>query len=666
MNHELDYGGVKYSSGIVPGMENIDLQHSMVGETLMVDSLAVSLIVEGNEVFLTSDSKIFLTSAGETFLVQVPIPVYSPKAPGIYKYGSTVLGKYYLEELHQVSRREYAMTFLSAVNLLDQSKHLGGIYTGGVAGDVIADIMGTVPYTIDGDVSNIPVYGYLPYDWRRNNLQKVLMAVGGALKTAPDGSLRVTSLSSTVAGTFGEDRVFDGGVLVDKVPATAVQVTEHNYIEIAEQDTLFEGTTTSTEMIIFSEPYHNLTLTGGTLIYSGANYCSFTGAGAVTLTGQKYQHITRVITQGTAPTGSPNDIVKSITDNMLLSPNNATDVAIRLYDYLKVTQSIKADVVFGTERPGDVVSVIHPYTRLPVSATVKSMSVDIGYNELRANTEFLIGYIPPSIIAGFTNYAVLNNSGSWTVPAGITRIRAIICGGGNGGYGGNRGTDGTTSAGGLGGAVGDSGDGGNIFETNLTVTPGQVISFACGAGGAGGTSATAGANGAESSFGAYTSAGGRKYPYGYYEPKSGVSLAEKGAVGLSTAGGNGAPPDGSLVYKGITYTTGATGDTTESMGVIAYGGYGGGPAAGNSGGPGARGHVSSSDGGWIATGGNGGNGANAASDVVAATAPGKGGTGGHGGGGGGMGQSYPFGGGGSGGDGATGGTGGNGRIIVYY
>ncbi len=666
MGNKLVFADQSYEGEIVASGGRFELSHAMVGETLAIDSLSLSL-KESIRLFLTADDEVLCASGDEVFAAMgstLPVPSFTALAPGMYYFDDDLIGNFYETEQHKRGNK-YELKFVSAISLLGRSYHAGGLYVGTLAGTIIADIMGTVSYSVDDNLASIQVFGYLPYAIRRDNLQKLLMAVGGAIRNMPDGTLRITSLSEISTGSFDVSRVFKGGSVLDETPVTAVQVTEHNYIETTEEVTLFDGASVSVETIKFTEPIHDLTITGGTIDASGVNFCTFTGAGSVLLKGQKYQHVTRVITEGTVPTGSPDDVVTSVPDNTLLTPNNASEVAERLYNYLTVAQSIKAKVVFGTERPGDVVSVMHPDTKELVTATIKKMDVDIGATELRANTEFLVGYIPPSLITGFEHYAVLTGSGTWVPPAGVDKARAILCGAGNGGLLGSKGQNGGTVYGGSGGDPAQGGEGGLILEINIDVTPEEGITYACGIGGDPSTA------GGETIFGALSSTMGRVYPYGYTEPKSAITFGTKGIVGLKggsarsyTAGG---PSGGTVYYKGVLYVQGENGDNyySEHVGNV-YGGLGGGPAAGVNGLNATDGDDTYYNGSWVASGGRGGNGANAVANDDA-VGYGEGGPGGHGGGGGGASKSYPvFSGPGIGGNGGLGGRGGPGIIIVYY
>ncbi len=688
---KLIYNGNEYENEIVSA--TLDMKHSMVGETLSVDSLYLP-IIHGDlpERFIAVDQgeDDWLVTADGYELCAKPEPVtpeFNANAPGTFFHNNILIAKYFLHALQQIGKYEYAFTLYSAIRLLDQTKHLGGLYSGDAAGDVLADIMGGVPYTVDSDITTLQIYGYLPFSTRRNNLQMFLMATGAAVRNAADGTLRITKLSEIETGTFGKDRVFIGAIVEDKIPCTAVQVTEHNFIESAEEVTLYESSSITTETIYFSEPYHDYSITNGAIIESGVNHVKFTGAGLVTIKGKKYVHIKRIITHGTTPTDSVDDVVKSVTSNTLINPYNAVDIAQRLFDYLSVAKSIRAEVVFGSERPGDVVNVVHPYTEQLVKATLKSMSpISVGRSELRAMSEFLVGYTPPSLISGFTHHVLLTGSGTWEVPEGVTKIRVALFGAGDGGSGGYDGEDGTpaeSSSGGPGegGSGGVNGSGGLIFELNLTVTPGAPFDFVCGTGGDGGAKGNPGLAGGDTTFGIYSSALGRFYPDGYQEPKTGLTLGADGDPGL--AGGRGSAfqtawpswendvtiPGPSIVYKGVTFTPGANGANEISLtyNTYGFGGRGGGAAAGANGGNGGNITIAyvSTYGSYVPTGGSGGNGADAV-DADDAANYGQGGHGGHGGGGGGHNLKYPSSYPGQGGSGSAGGKGGDGCIVIYY
>lgn len=101
------------------------------------------------------------------------------------------------------------------------------------------------------------------------------------------------------------------------------------------------------------------------------------------------------------------------------------------------------------------------------------------------------------IAGGFSNMQVFTSSGSWTVPAGITKAKVTVIGGGGGGGG----TNGEPLRGGGGGG------GGGSIRLVTGLTPGTSVTVTVGAGGTAAND-TAGGTGGTSSFGAFCSATG--------------------------------------------------------------------------------------------------------------------------------------------------------------
>jgi hypothetical protein len=180
--------------------------------------------------------------------------------------------------------------------------------------------------------------------------------------------------------------------------------------------------------------------------------------------------------------------------------------------------------------------------------------------------------------------ATFLDSGSWTCPAGVTSVQALIVAGGGGG--------GSTSN----NYVGGSGGGGVVYSSSVAVTPGTTYSVVVGQGGfAVGSvnlpwsSTTPGGQGQNSSFAGIVALGGG----GSGPSSSTTNTASTGQPGGSGGGGTGlAGGSGGAGTYGQGNAGGASG-----------GGSGTGGAGGGGGGAGQAGAAASGT-----TGGNGGNG----------------------------------------------------------
>lgn len=625
---------------------------------------------------------------------------FQRNTPIKYYNGGALIGIFYVQSIKRASATSYKIKADSAISLLNDRQHYGGIYAGDTLQAILSDVISDVPYVIKSNLQGGKLYGWLPIATQKDNLAQVLFAVGATIKSDLDGILHIEGLWDGVSGSSSKDEMYEGPNVDYASLVTGVSVTEHQYFTGGESVTLFEGTTTAGDIITFSDPMYNLEATGFTILESNANYAKVS-AGSGTLTGNKYIHNTREVTASVSSSSSQN--VKTVKDATLVSLVNSRAVAERLANYYKCIQEINADVVYGGEKPGDILSTWHPYDKKNVPSCVKSVDITVS-NTLKATETSLVGYIPQQIEKTeiLENRIILTGSGSWTVPDGVNSLRVVVIGSGNGGKAGSDGTNGARTdlvltsaevnaggswskaagAPGIGGSGGQGGKGGRILQAVLEVAPGEVIQYSAAPGGSGGSkNGSAGTAGGDTTFGNLTSAKGSVNDSGYTDPITGITYAAKGKDGLDGGdGGKGGTAslnnftegeDGEAVGSYPGGDGGSGGYTNSATGwmYMRYGGGGGGGAADGANGGGGNGTY----------GLDGGHGASPPSASNADTY-GSGGDGGAGGGGGGSAGSIFFksdGGAGSGGfwgtlsggaagTGAAGGAGADGCIIVYY
>ncbi|MEG0825590.1 MAG: hypothetical protein RSG86_07570, partial [Oscillospiraceae bacterium] len=688
------------------------LSNSIACEELTIDTLGATVDCSAGvgTKFLPKGSTGLITKKKEPFYVRpiIRVMVHDLKK---YAYGEEVLyyrdgvlfAKFYMESVKRVGKYNYEITCTSAIGLLENSDHYGGIYTGQKMSAVLADIVGgKIAYELDPLFANVTVYGWLPIATRRENLHQLLFAEGASIKKKPDGTLLFTALSADSPKALPGDRLFLGGDVDYKSGATSAAVFEHAYVSYATDavTTLFDGevpadrlispsgATLTGTLVSFDAPMHDLAVTNGTILESGVNYAVLSQSASCKLDGKKYTHTTRTIT--TAPPATRGlvnvaDNTVTVKDATLVSLANSENVAKRVMAYYGSTKLISTDLVVGTERPGDPVTFRDPFDE-QADGFIQSLDISMG-GFLRAASVLAAGYVPSGIGNNFKFNSIISASGAWTVPAGVFKIRAALIGGGPGGQSGGKGKAGgggfayrTMQSGGDGGVVGGAGNGGNVLIVTLSVVPGQVLNIKVGAGGAGGICTSEipadGTSGEATTLETYTSSNGKSSDKGYIDLFGGGIYALPGSAGKAGAKGSGKDGVGpSVTSDGITYTAGGSGTTVDDRYGWGQGGAGGGAANGGNGKPGTDGST------WVqpngaqsAHGGLGGDGANGKNGSTASVL-GSGGSGGSGGGGGGAGggargnggESVSFGGdGGVGGLGGNGGNGAPGGAIIYY
>ena len=679
------------------------ISNSMLADSLEIDTLEFSVYSYGigTIYIITSDGYTFATSSDEPYVVDEGYFRNLPYGTPVYLYkDNTLRGKFYTQEIKRIATTEFSVKCISSVGLLDKLMHNGGIYNGVSAGTIIQEIMGTVPYTIENDVSSILCYGWLPRATARANLTKVMFACGSSLLKAVDGSLVIRFNGYSTPTIVPDSVVYINGTVDNPQTVTKISLIEHSFIAAEDniEEVLFDNTTDVAAVgstIYFDEPYHSLRADGITIDSSGANYATLTGVGI--LYGKKYTHAQRELVRNINNEAEPNEI--NIKDATLVSAVNSNNVMERLESYYSNADIVNVSIVDTIKlKPGDYINLTDPFGE-SFDGVVQAVDETISDID-KANTTLIRNWTPSAFGNNYSNYILFTEDATWTIPTGVSNIRVFVAAGGSGGQSGANGARGAMSNGwgqslngGKGGLGGQGGDAGKVYAIDISVTPGDTGTITIGLGGSGGvavdTTNINGAEGGETTFEyggeTYTSNNGAIPPYGIINTFSGERYSLPGNSGID--GGDGitfaySTPAPTTVTDGITtWTSGSKGRgyirTRNGEEYQSWGGMGGGPAIGANGGNGEDGSSSISrytfegEYYYYIDGGYGGDGANAnpGDDAVTIGCGGNGGHGGGGAGGGGRGTSDgepSHGYGGDGGTGGTGGTGANGYVLIYY
>ena len=527
-------------------------------------------------------------------------------------HGDELLGKYYVESVKRVGRNGgFAFTCVSMMGVLDQREHAGGIYVSELAGDIIADIMGDLPYSIDAVLANTALTGWLPYAQRstnhisaRDNLEQVLFACGASVMRDANMDLEFSyNLPQTMTSFSLYGQVYAGSSRDNLAPVTLVKLTEHSFFASGSvPDTvLYEdsgGTVLDHYKIIFDGPYHTLTWTGASIDESGANYAVLSGSGV--LTGKPYVHVQRVRNKSTGAAGETKEI--AITAATLVSAINSDSALDRLASFYAQEQEISAEILTNLERPGSLIELPDPNDwSQTVSGYVKSM--DRSYSTtVKSKVKLTQGWHPGNVGNSFDSSLIVRKSdvagGTWNVPAELQGKKALVVlfGGAQGGQGGWYGSGGERNDGsgpnsataytcktyrsseapvmgglgplghGLDGGPGGQGGGiGKMLALNIASLAASY-SVAMGTGGSGGTGGTVsrtistsnvitltkvdptdGSYGTDSTFDSYSTSAGTLVDGSYVDLTDGTVIAGKGQQG--TKGGKGG--DGGVSIAGF-------------------------------------------------------------------------------------------------------------------
>lgn len=651
---------------------------SLIGDELFIDQFLpvvdyevwipyVLRSTEGNNVHLrlrSSDGKV-LTSCQNYDLRQLP---YGTRI--MYYSDDRAVGEFFCKKVERTGMREYKISAMSAIGLMDKQIHKGGIYRGATFADVVREIVGAEYdeyYTIDGVVATQRVYGWLPYSTRRKNLHQLIMAYGVTIRRTETGIMHFVFLEDEVPTEIPSSRVFGGGSVVYNDPASRIEVTEHSYHYVAEVDeeVLFDNTSDEAAdhvLITFDQPIYVDSVRvedGGniTIHQIGVNYAYVSGMGIIY--GKPYTHTAKILSMDNE--NAQKEKVVRVEEATLITLQNSANVMERLAQYYFHATTVKQDIILEDEKAGGRYEMLNAF-REELNGFISRMDIRTT-SFRRASCEIVQNYTPIGHGSSYENSLVIPlNTGAeqtWTVPQSVKdqevpTVRVVLIGfgfDGADGASGGKSTQSTSKAavGGVGGNGGRGGDGGKVLIVNLDVSEISQL--------------TVYNSGKDSKLVAgqytYSSGDGASMRYGYYDPFEDKSYAIRGEDGIR--GGDGGMGDfwthaqsdmphsdavtkgQDVEHDGVTYTGGNYSDRKMMKGED--GGID----------PSVYVYVAASSGGGAAVGANGGNapakttsnfnqsikggvGANAANADPTAEIYGAGGNGGHGGGGGGTGS----------------------------
>ena len=116
-------------------------------------------------------------------------------------------GTYYMEQVRRTGTYTYEITANDALALLEQSSHLGGVYAGETAGELIGAIC-TIPCQVQTRFAGVKLYGWLPIASRRGQSGPGALRAGGPRKVDRTGTLRIEALWDAPSAYLPDTRFF--------------------------------------------------------------------------------------------------------------------------------------------------------------------------------------------------------------------------------------------------------------------------------------------------------------------------------------------------------------------------------------------------------------------------------------------------------------------------
>lgn len=340
---------------------NLLEQVNLLSDELSINTLDFTVYSEDDRFNILNPSGVY-----STLQQRQPLNVYQQKQDEI-----TNMGTFYIDSWQSKNDNKMEFSGIDLIGLLDKTTFDGGMYANVTAKNLIDAIftsagIDTDSYSIQSEIQNISLTGYIPVCTHREALQQVLFTIGAIANCARTDIIELYRVGNEQANPISRGDVFQGTREIEQGEIiTGVLLQAHNYSVGTERKKLFEGQLVAgTHKITFGSPASNFTITGGTIQSSNANYVivTVTTAGNVVVYGYEYVDNTQDITVlNSGLEGNEKSNILKIDSVYLTNSSNAQSIGQRIIDYYNGRYITKFKFVIDDEKAGDRVTVDERY-----------------------------------------------------------------------------------------------------------------------------------------------------------------------------------------------------------------------------------------------------------------------------------------------------------------
>ena len=356
------------ADGITRQFYNDELENVEIIEEITNNNQAINI----NEADLTILPQ---NNTGVQFQRTLPFSLYR---------NDELYGRFFIDKSTSNSDKTlYKIDVKDYIKTLDEQTYLGGIYSTKQVSSLIADILGSIPYSLDSSFNNVYVSGYLPILTKREALRQVAFIINAYVDTSRADVINIKPFSNAITRALSKGEVMYNNTtqsnIVTKMELETTLLTQQN----AEADEIFNEVLIGTQTIIFDSPKFNLSITGGTIDSSNCNYAIISSTGNnVVLTGKTYEQYTKIKTK-------TNDrAVSTDIENIQKYETTLTCNTFDILDKLKFTEyTVQSKFKMDNTKVGDLVNIDH------MTCRVSQLSYDLKQTNIYADAQLERFYI---------------------------------------------------------------------------------------------------------------------------------------------------------------------------------------------------------------------------------------------------------------------------------
>lgn len=368
----IDYGTVlKYGDGLAKKVKSASLTEEIdiLSTTLPINESSIEVIDELGLFEITNPKSYYqFLQKRQRFKIYETIDDIT-----------NLVAIHYLKEWSQTKEMLASFSLQDVIGLMSETTFYGGMYENVKASALIEEIMndyGFDNYSIDDDLKNIELTGYLKKQTHREALQQVAFALGACVSTSRIEGINIFKPNLENNGIIDSDRklISKAHEITQKDLVTGVSLTAHAYaVDDSKTTQALKGTfNPGTYRTTFSSPYANLSITGGTIINSNCNYADINveEAGEVIINGYKYEDHGVIYSQKTNTYSSSTDEnIVEVTDATLVDSSNVEDLLDYIYNIKQYRLKHELQIINENEQAANMYAIKCSCSYAPILIT---------------------------------------------------------------------------------------------------------------------------------------------------------------------------------------------------------------------------------------------------------------------------------------------------------
>ncbi len=304
-----------------------------------------------------------------------------------YRGGEWIpIGAFYVDDF-SFSQNVATFKLIDGVGLMDKYTFYDGrIYINEPAGNILQTVFvaaGITKYSIEDEVAETQLTGYLEIQNCRKALQRICFACGAVADDSRSDTIKIYKPDRYVSSTVGINRKLNGHtkVSLDKY-VSGVSIECKNYALEDKTTDIYKGSLQAGDTrITFSEPYQpeSITATAGTIRTVKTNYLvlHMEAAGECIISGQKYANTAFIYQKNVELLeAGETESLKKFTDCTLHNTGQLSAVADNLLNYYALRKKVNMKYLEQREQVGNWIN-IESMTGSISTTLIESQSVDL-------------------------------------------------------------------------------------------------------------------------------------------------------------------------------------------------------------------------------------------------------------------------------------------------